>query len=208
MRCFVLGNGPSLKNTNLDLLQGEIVFGCNNIHLAYGFTKMRVTHYIRAEEADTDINLNNWQESIDVHKELGCQMYVNHVFENADGTRIHEIRTCTHYRKHFDNPDAPHLWHLPTLCTFGTSVNVAVQIAVQLGYGPIYLVGCDLGYNAGVSHFDDNYKTGNEQSPIYANGDALAAHIIAARSSPVKIYNATIGGNLEVYERVQYESLF
>jgi len=61
------------------------------------------------------------------------------------------------------------------------------------------------------SHFTEEYEKGieDELRPArLANLDTLAAHMVAARSSPVKIYNATLGGELEVYERVCFESLF
>jgi hypothetical protein len=41
----------------------------------------------------------------------------------------------------------------------------------------------------------------------YANTDTLMGHIIAKRSSPVPIYNATKGGSLEVYERVSFDEV-
>jgi len=34
-RCFVIGNGPSLKNTDLSLLKDEYTFGMNRIYLAF-----------------------------------------------------------------------------------------------------------------------------------------------------------------------------
>ncbi len=34
-RCFVIGNGPSLKNTDLSLLKDEYAFGMNRIYLAF-----------------------------------------------------------------------------------------------------------------------------------------------------------------------------
>ncbi len=40
------------------------------------------------------------------------------------------------------------------------------------------------------------------RDPRYANGDCQAAHQAARKSSKAPIYNATIGGELEVYERV------
>jgi hypothetical protein len=75
----------------------------------------------------------------------------------------------------------------------------------------VYLVGTDLGYREGrVNHFDDNYTKGaGELREIrYTELDILAAHMVAARSYPGRIFNATIGGSLEVYPRVELESLF
>ena len=37
-RCFIIGNGPSLKDTDLSLLKNEFTFGLNRIYL--NFNKM------------------------------------------------------------------------------------------------------------------------------------------------------------------------
>jgi hypothetical protein len=203
-RAFVLGNGESLKHTNLDNLIGETVFGCNNIHMIYPYTKMRVTHYVRAEEAGT-LDESDWGESVEVHKALECEMWVNEYFMGGrHKPGVNEIKSCAHYRRHYDNPNCPHLLHLPILCTFGSSVNVAIQIAMLKQYSPIYLIGCDLDSN--MKHFSEHYRHGKEQANRYAQLDTLYAHMIAARSG-YPIFNATVGGELEVYERINFESL-
>ena len=212
-RCFVVGNGPSLAITSLERLIGETSFGVNNLHLLYPATTFRPTHYVRSEEA-SNLEPEHWRESVQVHLGLDCEIWCNdYFFRPRFGLKatekVHYLKACTHYARHFDNPDCPHLWHLPLLCTFGSSVNVAVQLAVQEGFGPIYLVGCDLGYrDEAVSHFSDIYAHGREQPARYANLDTLAAHMIAARSAPVRIFNATLGGTLEAYERVEFNALF
>jgi hypothetical protein len=209
MRAFVVGNGQSLKHTPLDLLRREVSFACNNIHLIYPLTSWRPTHYVRAEQAD-GLEPEHWLESMRVHLEAGCEIYCNDYFLRPrfglrDNGKVHYLKACAHYARHFNSPDIPHLWHLPRLCTFGSSVNVAIQIAYQLGYSPIYLVGCDM--DRSMNHFTDEYRHGREQENRYANLDTLAAHMVAARSFD-KIYNATVGGELDVYERVNLESLF
>lgn len=201
MRAFIVGNGPSLNRIDLNLLKGEVSFACNNIHKIYRRTEWRPTHYVRAEGNKVP---SDWEESVRVHKELGCEIWANECF----GREFNTIRTCTHNLKHFDNPEAPHLLHLPLLCGFGSSVNVAVQIAMLKGFSPLYLIGCDLGYADGrPSHFDPHYENGQEQPARYANMDTLAAHMIAARSG-YPIFNATAGGYLDAFQRVDYESLF
>jgi hypothetical protein len=126
------------------------------------------------------------------------------MWRNPEGD-IREMVACDHNFTHYDDEDAPTDWHLPLLCTYGSTVQVGIQLAKQEGYSPIYLVGCDLGYGNGQDHFDDGY-IGNRgeflREAKYANGDNVAAHEVAQNSSSVPIYNATIGGDLEVYERV------
>lgn len=44
-RCFIVGNGPSLKTEDLELLKKEITFGSNGIFHLYGRTEWRPTFY-------------------------------------------------------------------------------------------------------------------------------------------------------------------
>lgn len=215
MRAFVLGNGPSLNETPLERLIGEATFAVNRIHLIYPKTRWRPSVYVRAEEMampDPDV----WKEDLIANledpevKEIWCNQWFVKWLDRV-GYKVQRdvniIKACAHYTEHFDSPNAPHLWHLPLLCTFGSSVNVAIQIAVMKGYSPIYLLGCDLG---DMRHFDPDYQkgyTGQLRPPRYALMDTLHAHMVAARSSPVKIYNATPGGTLEAYERVRLDDI-
>ena len=227
-RAFILGNGPSLSETNLDLLENEVTFGTNRISLIYPHTKMRVKHYVRKEgmELFNKPETSLWADDALYHlNDPNCHTWMNPWFrvrlsEFGEGKEWHNdkpgmitwIGACAHYLMHYDMDSCPVSWHLPNFCSFGSSVTVAIQIAASLGYGPLYLVGCDLGYQDGKpSHFTSDYEKGYEkmlQPARYANMDAIMGHIIAKRSSPVPIYNATKGGFLEVYERVEYESLF
>ena len=215
-RAFVIGNGPSLATTPLELLQKEISFACNRIHLLYPKTKWRPTHYVRGEEQSLK-SAKKYHEEVRLHIEMGCEVWVNLWFTKFTdmGGKVHTIESCWHYTNHYYDDNSPHVWHLPRICSYGSSVNVAVQIAANLGYKPIYLLGCDLGYVDGKpSHFTEEYEKGieDELRPArLANLDTLAAHMTAARSSPVKIYNCTPVGllhDLGVYENVCMESLF
>jgi hypothetical protein len=216
-RAFIVGNGPSLNLTNLDLLAGETSFGVNRIAGIYPKTKWRPTHYARAEEANIGHDPGVYQSDIELHHKLGCEIWANEFFIwKSEGVRKsgqwRQIRACSHYTMHFDDPDCPAFLHLPRLCTFGSSVNVAVQIALGImKIDTVYLVGCDMGYMAGqVNHFDPDYTNGvgELRDARYTELDILAAHMIAARSFPGRIFNATVGGALEVYPRVEFESLF
>ena len=111
-------------------------------------------------------------------------------------------------------------WHLPDPCTRGGAVSIALQIAAELGKDPIYLVGCDLYKYRGpddvdINHFHDEYcpykvrkRTGEELIGEYEwdrlNKRLIRAHTMArdsAQSMGVSIFNATVGGALDVYER-------
>jgi hypothetical protein len=215
-RAFVIGNGPSLNNTNLELLIGETSFGVNGIAGIYPRTKWRPTHYVRAEEASTGSDPRVYNSDMQLHFELGCEIWANEFFLGSTtgiykSGKWRQIRACSHYNLHFDNPNAPAFYHLPRLCTFGSSVNVAIQIALGImNIDTVYLVGCDMGYREGqVNHFDANYTNGvgEMRDARYNELDILAAHMIAARTFQNRIFNATVGGSLEVYPRVRLEDI-
>lgn len=188
MRAFIVGNGPSLARTRLDLLQDEVTFGTGRIHLSGWYPKF----YVLAEGVNTvhenrirhdlrDIALN--VERCYLQAGLSGLAFVPH-----PNCEIEYFTTCQHA-----NTGAPETWHLPQLCSYGSSVHVAMQIATNLGYAPLYLVGCDLT----GGHFTDEYGESAIQTRLWEH-----AHEIAARSNP-NIYNATVGGNLEAYPKVK-----
>jgi len=217
MRCFVIGNGPSLNETPLDRLIGEVTFACNRIHLLYDKTKWRPTYYVQAETPQFDEQV--WVEATKIHLQLGCVMYLsgghrgfytNHHMRRYEvpKTRVEFMDFCQHLQESKVDPkNKPKSWHLPQICNYGSTVHVAMQAAVKEGFNPIYLVGCDLGYEEDkLNHFDERYTEGVPQlrDAKRLNTELLWAHKVAHKTAPVKIYNATIGGKLEVYPRVDF----
>jgi hypothetical protein len=45
-RCFILGNGPSLRDTDLSRLRGEVTFGMNRIYLLFPELGFPTTYYV------------------------------------------------------------------------------------------------------------------------------------------------------------------
>jgi len=89
---------------------------------------------------------------------------------------------------------------------------MTIQLAVQEGATEIFLLGCDLGHTAGAgNHFTPQYAASRPITEHKARWRNLAnkmGHEFAKANSPVPIYNATLGGSLETYERVDFGSLF
>jgi len=221
MRAWIIGNGPSLNLTNLELLAGEATFAVGRIHLIYPKTAWRPTYYVRTEGNAKLISQHDeaaWREDIIAQFKEGAKCYLSRGERGftsqlrkyqAPACQENYVETCAeHTFLNYDQAGAPGTWHLPELCGFGSSLHVAMQIAVKMGYGPLYLVGCDLGYKDGKpSHFDPEYEKGVLRPAKYANGNCLWAHNVAFRSCPVPVYNATIGGKLDVYPRVKLEDV-
>ena len=95
-----------------------------------------------------------------------------------------------------------------------------MQQAVLEGYNPIYLVGADLGFvgrdglgEADPDHFDPKYNTrwADKARADLDNETQEDMHTHAqnwTRPRNIHILNATLGGKLQVYPRVDFFSLF
>jgi hypothetical protein len=215
MRIFIIGNGPSLNQTDLDLIAGQPSIACNRINLLYPHKNWRPDIYVHPESLAPDIPYI--QENVD----MGVECYLGEHFAPPprgvhniqDAENIHWIKDCHHHLYNFASPEVPDEWHLPQLCSFGGSVNVAMQIAVQKGFDELVLLGCDLQYTTrNRSHFSPAYEHGGEQTPFFAAKNAFFGHIQAMnwirRKQPnIKVYNATPGGLLELWERVSFEDI-
>lgn len=190
-----MGTGPSLKDTPLNLLKDEITFGINR-------PPIKPTWYFCQDVNEND---THWKEY--VNNNLDCEkVYLWDGFrEYFNNENIIWLEHCDKRKERHHSYPADHIekratsWHLPEVCTAFGSMYPVLQLAVLNGATEIYLVGCDL-FTGNGDHYDSNY-------PAFAdwkvrNEIENYLHTVSAMSSPVPIYNATIGGQLEIYPRV------
>lgn len=169
----------------------------NAIDLIYEKTDWRPTYYFCM-----DVNPNDSHKWDAIRNNLGCKkLFLWDGFKHKfNGENIEWLPRCKkHHPFPVESRNALQEWHLPTICTAHGSMSPMMQLAVAMGYDEIYLVGVDL-FAAKKDHFDPRY-------PAYCkweerNKIETHIHTVAKRSSPVPIYNATIGGRLEIYPRV------
>lgn len=92
----------------------------------------------------------------------------------------------------------------------GTVVVGCIQIAVYMGFKEIYLLGTDCNYTMGSydNHFggDDKPDLIDHSISVMEKGYRMCRDY--ADEHGIKIRNATRGGKLEVFERVDFDSLF
>lgn len=226
MRAFVIGNGPSLKNSPLDRLAGETTFAMNRINLIYGdYARWRPTFYVAFDFtgeqmlSDTLDNIEAAKHSFiraDRAKEI--ELARKQVDYPAKITyfwdcRLHAGLSAAAYKR---DPDAarrmPTAWHLPVVCGYASTLNVAVQMAVMMGYNPIYLLGCDLGhrqYEKGrdldPNHFDPHYDGHDDEMWLDRDETLLHMHSIimaGCRGLGVEVVNLTPTDRLDaIYPR-------
>lgn len=193
MRAFVIGNGESLLKTPLELLIGQRTYATNRIHHLYDRVVWRPSVYVRTEPPYAVDPVEFFAECR-WHTEQGYECVYPDGWQEDVGVLAGHVRylpTCRHFKYPPPHKKAHYGWHLPVICDTSI-ITAAMQVAVLDGATEIVLLGCDLT----GPHFSAT-DTGLIQTDVWQS-----QHEIAKRSCPVPIYNATVGGNLEIYERV------
>ena len=221
-RAFVIGNGPSLKAKQLDLLDQNdcITFAVNRIHLIYDQTRWRPTHWVMMDFS----NSLHYREDIHYHAEQRYELHIRSdilakYFEWCVRDRrmpifghLNVVDRCNHIDIERFTSDA---WHDP-VCQMGGSVPTAIQLAVQMGYEQLYLIGMD-GDKKGNA--ENNFIKGyidvdnvTEQKARIANATTRLALEIAKRECGkrgVKLMDATVGGSAyRALPEVDFHDLF
>jgi hypothetical protein len=211
-RAFIVANGPSLKNTDLSLLKDEITIGMNRIYLSSeenGFTP----NYIVVQ--DIAVQLKQFTEDFE---QLQLPKFFNWNARKYFTWKDNLTFIRSDFTPRFSTDLSKTTWG-------GHSVTaVCLQLAYYMGFDEVYLVGKDHNYEQkGVpgmlvkatgdeaNHFTKGYyqKGMGWRIPDY-KGEELAYKMarVAFEKAGRKIYDATINGNLEVFEKKNYYSLF
>lgn len=214
MRHWIIANGLSLNITPLDLLKDEITWGMNRIHMHYKKTSWRPTYFLMVDFNQQNKPIDYWKDCIRAHWKTPKFLWEG--FRSGDkgysdlGDGIGEVPSTTwiprckrhHYYMATNYRKRAESWHLPEICTAFSGIGAMMQLAVLNGATELCLVGADL-YESDYrqNFFDPNYTDDPRDRSELDNTNMNYVHTVARRSSPVPIYNCTIGGKLEVHPR-------
>lgn len=214
-RCFVIGMGPSLTITDLEKISGEITFASNGIYKVFSQTNWRPTFYSVCDKQYYKLHgIEDLEEIQELTKLYPWDLTENHHLINTN----YFFRLMKFGRKHplFSNRADVFLYEGSTVTYF------MLQLAVYMGFKEIYLLGIDFNYSITVNNKGEISRNSDvkdyfindsaSQNPVLPNLQAsLYAYQSAnkyAKKNGIKIYNATRGGKLEVFERKNFEELF
>lgn len=224
-RCFLIGNGPSLNDTDLSLLKDEITFAVNGFFLKAKDLAWKPTFYIVEDHLVAEDRAKDLQAFKGPIKFYPA--YLGYCMPSADDTIFYNHRPRVSYPDGFDfSLNADKITY--TGCTVMFS---AMQLAAYMGFEDIYLIGVDASYEVpedtqvsedyGTSVLDMDTDDPNHFHPDYFGkgfrwhdpqvDKMLEAYTEAKKvceSVHINIVNATVGGELEVFERADYSSLF
>ncbi|WP_428049137.1 hypothetical protein [Candidatus Avelusimicrobium caledoniensis] len=152
-RCFILGNGPSLKQVDFSTLKNEIVFTVNQLPRHPDFPKLHTNyHFFSDPDFYTENDSPEGEEFLHVIKSVKTSDNTPQVFYKLEGynfVRRHhldQILNIAYYDNRMvnltRNPqsfiDFTH--QVPEVLSV---VQFAIEMAVYMGFKEIYLLGCD-----------------------------------------------------------------
>jgi hypothetical protein len=243
-RCFIIGNGPSLRNTDLQRLRGEYTFGMNRVYLAFPEWAFTTSYLVSVnslviEQCASDLLYQpmpvflSWRSR--QHLQMASAAEHNSVssLENAlppshaalddqpasfaKNNRPIFLHT-TYTGPRFTQDARRRLWEGATV------TYVCLQLAYYMGFEEVILIGVDHSFatkgkpNTTIvsegddpNHFAAGYfgKGFRWQLPDLDTSEvgywmAKQAYEQACR----RVLDATVGGKLEVFKKIDYNGLF
>jgi len=210
-RCFIIGNGPSLKQTDLSLLRNEVTFGLNRIYLLFQELGFSTTYLVAVNKLVIE------QCSQDL-VQLPCPKFINWQSRDLIGFPPDLMFLRSRREPGFYTDITRGVWEGATV------TYVAMQIAYYMGFQEVILIGVDHAFSAtgkphttvvsegdDPNHFAPHYfgkgfrwQLPDLETSELAYGLAKEQFERAGR----EIVDATIGGKLQVFRKVEYLELF
>lgn len=219
-RGFVIGNGPSLRQVDLSKLRDDVTIASNGIFLLFGENDFRPDYYTVEDCLVAE------DRAVEINRLAGITKVVP--FDLRAYIRRDPATVYANFIREY--PQFPRFSDDFAKCAYwgGTVTFFNLQLAWYLGIREIYLVGIDHNYlpkqpedkqrgNVITSRGDDR----NHFHPDYFGAgyrwhaprpermeEAYREAKRFADEHGGVIRNATIGGKLEVFERVVFDELF
>lgn len=221
-RCFLIGNGPSLRAEDLTRLHeaGEITFAFNRVYNIFEQTPWRPTFYISQDEK----MLGGCVDAVD-----GQTMGVKFIPVQLNWWHGIFVRDAVYFNMFHQEAEDPRKFSFSDDIAHGvynssTGMYTAAQMAAYMGFTEIYLIGVDHHFrvsqndrgeivvdNSVKDYFTEKYNEDKDRLYI-PNTERSTLTYVAMKEHcnrrGIRVFNATRGGKLEVFERVDFDSLF
>ncbi len=211
-RGFIIGNGPSLKDTDLTRLRGENTIGMNRFYMAFPELGFTTTYFLSVNSLVIE------QCAADLHQ-LPIPKFFSWrsrrlIQPTGDTAFLH----TTYTGPKFAQDARGRLWEGATV------TYVALQLAFHMGFQQVILIGVDHSFttqgapNTTVvsqgddpNHFHPGYfgKGFRWQLPDLETSERayrMAMHTYQAAGR--QVLDATVGGKLTVFPKADYKALF
>lgn len=216
--CFLIGNGPSLRAEDLTMIHdaGIPSFGFNRIFYIFNQTQWRPTYYISQDEKMLAGCAEQVNQLVLPHKfiPVNLRWYYNIHIRDAQefllgGTKDNEFWFAD---------DIAH-----SVCWASTVMYTAAQFAAYMGFRKIYLLGADHHFHISrdrngkiiidesvKDYFSEQYNHDRDNLVIPSTDISTDTYYAMKKHCDerrIEVYNATRGGKLEVFPRVDFDSV-
>jgi glycosyltransferase involved in cell wall biosynthesis len=211
-RCVIIGNGPSLNKMDLSFLEHEICFGMNRIFLMFDQWKFRPTYYVA-------VNQLVIEQSADEILALPMPKFLSQrgipYFDNPP----HDLMFIDERKEWVFSKDPYRGMHEGWTVTY-----VAMQLAYFMGFSEVVLIGVDHNFVASGDPNKEVVSQGDDPNHFHPDyfGKGMRWHLPdlersehsyqlakeAFESSGRRIVDATLGGKLTIFPKVDYKNHF
>jgi hypothetical protein len=217
-RCFIIGNGPSLTVNDIETIgkSGDVVLVSNNFHKMFDRTAFRPKYYF-LDDAVGNENIERVFSCPGIT--IFADFYYRNHNVNLDNTYFFEQSSRMYYNTFPYDPMFSDDMALPFAA--GTIYYTMLQSAVNMGFTDIYLLGISHEVPLQVTYDGTVIADNNQQYYFYPEkGHPAATHtkemteaaysyaLDYCEKKGVRIHNATRGGKLEIFGRVDFDGLF
>ena len=215
-RCFVIGNGPSLNKMDLSFLKSEITFGMNRVYLAFDEWRFQTSFLVSINDLVIEQSREDFR-NLPIPKFFSWRSRKLLFPDDQPDENTHFLYT-TYTGPRFSNHLQSRFWEGATV-TF-----VCLQLAYCMGFREVYLIGVDHNFDTkgkanqtitssgdDPNHFSPDYfgKGFRWQLPdLETSEKAYRLADTKYRQDNRQILDATAGGKLTVFPKVEYSGLF
>lgn len=221
-RCFLVGNGPSLKAEDLTMIHnnGDITFAFNRVYNIFEDTSWRPTFYISQDEK----MLSGCQDIVNT-LELPCKFIPIQLHWYHDIN----INDAVYFNMNWQQAENPMEFGFSDdiaheIYCASTGMYTAAQMAAYMGFSEIYFIGVDHHFQTSINnkgeivvdntvkdYFSDKYNIDKDNLYIPNTEKSTLTYVAMKKHCEernIKVFNATRGGKLDVFPRVDFDSLF
>ena len=226
-RCFILGSGSSISSQNIKKLKFEHVISVSNtfVHPDFNIIKPKY-HAIPPLLAShgklySEEQLVKWLKAIEVGTGQAEMFFYIGDRKMIESNNLFQNRII-HWVDYSWAASNNKPVNINKIYPINSVSELAITIAIYLGFDEIYLLGIDHDWFRGPLVYFDGYKENHKLSPTEANISFLDAECQMRRHADIfkrykylfslrnNIYNANSNPNnyVDVFPKVDYELLF
>lgn len=215
-RCFVIGNGPSLKDMDLSPLENEYTFGMNRVYLAFADWGFQTTYLVSVNDLVIEQCSQDFQK-LDLPKFFSWRARDFLAPRGSSGRKPYFLFT-TYSGPKFARDATKRLWEGATV------TYVCLQLAYYMGFEKVILIGVDHSFSTSgkpnttvvsegedPNHFSKEYFGEGFRWQLPDLDTSERAYRMARdayQQAGRRIVDATVGGKLDIFPKVDYQGLF